>query len=156
MADHNALVITALNLTDRHASQVSPAFMIGMANRMALSFEKYGHFREAYPHKVDAIESGLLRLKKYRETGNTEYLMDAANFMMIEFMAPKHANAHFKAEDSGTSPGRVGTDGTTSAKANTIAREKVRTGEASNWSAADHFAGTSLSTAGGRYKREGD
>lgn len=39
--------------------------------------------------------------------GNTEYLVDAANFLMIEFMHPAHLVAHFKATDNTGSPGRV-------------------------------------------------
>ena len=54
----------------------------------------------------DAVRSLLARLDKYAQTGNTEYLMDAANFAMIEFMHPKHPDAHFEATDSKGSPGR--------------------------------------------------
>jgi hypothetical protein len=86
-------VIDALQLTARHAHQVSVAFFRGMAMRMAVSYEKYGDYREAYPDKMDAVASGLARVAKYQATGNTEYLIDAANFMMIEFMAPRKPGA---------------------------------------------------------------
>lgn len=89
-------------------TEFSEDFTTGMKNRMLVSFHKYGPVKQGYPHRVDAIESLRLRLQKYQETGNTEYLMDVANFAMIEFMLPRHPNAYFKAEDSDKSPGRIG------------------------------------------------
>ncbi len=88
-------------------SEFSMEFAQGMLNRMAMSYHKYGKVADAYPHKVDALQSMQVRLDKYAATGNTEHLMDAANFLMIEFMHPKHPDAHFAPEDSKASPGRV-------------------------------------------------
>src|SRR4051812_32161676 len=56
-------------------SEVSRQFLQGMADRMAVSFHKYGKVADAYPVKVDAINSLMTRLRKYRDTGNTEWLM---------------------------------------------------------------------------------
>jgi hypothetical protein len=99
-------------------------FAQGMADRMAVSYHKYGAVSEAYPEAVDAIESLKIRLKLYLEggevkgqkiaPGNTEYLMDVANFAMIEFMHPKHPTAFFKSTDSDGSPGRKWNNGITS------------------------------------------
>lgn len=106
-------------------AEFSTAFVQGMADRMAVSFYKYGPVAEAYPDKVDALRSLKQRLDLYFkggevkgkkiEPGNTEYLIDAANFCMIEFMRPRHPKAHFKATDSDGSPGRVWNDGRTTA-----------------------------------------
>lgn len=93
------------------ASEFSKRFLQGMLNRMGVSFYKYGKVREAYPHKVDAISSLEDRLARYKEDGNTEWLMDVANFAMIEFMYPAHPKAHFDPQDSDTSPGRIGHNG---------------------------------------------
>lgn len=90
-----------------HEGEVSRNFMQLMADAMNMSLHTYGPVREAFPDKVDAIESLRLRLKKYVETGNKEFLVDVANFAMIEFMCPKHPSAHYKATDSKQSPGRV-------------------------------------------------
>lgn len=92
------------------ASEVSEEFIQGMRNRMAMSYFKYGAVRDAYPHKVSALESLRKRLANYEETGNTEWLMDVANFAMIEFMCPAHHRAHFRATDSKESPGRAAFD----------------------------------------------
>jgi rhamnogalacturonyl hydrolase YesR len=107
--------VTSLGVPD---TEVSRQFMDGMCNRMAMSFFKYGPVAAAYPHKVDAIESLRVRLAKYAETGNTEYLMDVANFAMIEFMHPKHESAFFHATDADGSPGRAWNYGGVTAASN--------------------------------------
>lgn len=90
-------------------SEFSEAFAQGMADRMAVSFAKYGAVKDAYPHRVDAIASLKARLERYERDGNTEWLMDVANFAMIEFLHPKHPEAHYLPTDSKASPGRVWT-----------------------------------------------
>jgi hypothetical protein len=125
-------------------SEFSNKFVQGMADRMSMSYFKYGLVSEAYPHKVNAIESLRARLDKYEQTGNIEYLMDIGNFAMIEFMFPKHPKAHFKSEDSKNSPGRTWNTGKVSQEANTAQRENTRLG------------GNKLKTSGGFYKKEGD
>ena len=92
------------------SDEFSEQFVQGMRDRMAVSYAKYGPIKDAYPHKVDALESMKKRLDRYYETGNTEWLMDCANFMMIEFMLPRHPKAHFRATSSQESPGRCADD----------------------------------------------
>lgn len=87
-------------------TEFSPDFVEGMKNRMVMSFYKYGPVVEGFPHKVDAIASLGDRLREYAATGNTEFLVDVANFAMIEFMYPKHPKAFFRPTDSDESPGR--------------------------------------------------
>lgn len=93
--------------TIRIGHDVAVEFLQGMADRMEVSFHKYGAVADAYPHKVDALASLQKRIEKYLETRNTEYLIDAANFAMIEFMAPRFRDAEFKPTDSDGSPGRT-------------------------------------------------
>lgn len=70
-------------------------------NRMIVSYYKYGDIKTNYGDKlVNAITNLEIRLKKYKDTGNKEYLLDIANFAMIEFMYPQHPNAHFSPNDS--------------------------------------------------------
>ena len=90
-----------------HKSEFSEEFVAGMRNRMEVSYHKYGPVSAAYPHKVDAVASLLVRLERYAKDGNTEWLMDVANFAMIEFMLPRHPKAHFEGTDDAASPGRV-------------------------------------------------
>ena len=79
-------------------------------NRVEVSFYKYGTAKDNFGEKlVNALESHDLCIKKYLETGNTEYLCDAANYLMFEFMYPQHENAYFKSTGSDESAGVVGT-----------------------------------------------
>lgn len=76
-----------------------------MANRMSMSEPKYGDIADCYPHRADALRGLEDRLKLYRETGNTEWLIDVANMAIIEHLHPAHADAHFRATGSEESPG---------------------------------------------------
>lgn len=75
-------------------------------NRVAISYYKYGsariNFKRGY---VKAIGSMKKCLKKYEETHNKEYLLDAANYLMFEYMFPQYPDAFFKATDSSESAG---------------------------------------------------
>ncbi len=76
-------------------------------NRMEVSFHKYGPLRENYGNKlVSAVANLEKRLELYKQTGNTEYLCDVANFAMIEYMYPQHEGAHF--DNLSESPGLGG------------------------------------------------
>lgn len=76
---------------------------------MVLSYYKYGALKPSITQKLtNPIEGLKKRLKKYEETGNTEYLADVANFAMIEFMYPQKEGAYYKPTDSNESPGLVG------------------------------------------------
>jgi hypothetical protein len=107
----------------------SEPFIRGMVDRMLVSFFKYGKVADAYPGKVSALESLQARIAKYRQTGNTEYLIDAANFAMIEFMHPSQADAHFTPTDSDGSPGRVWSGGIVSAAPNVERHTYARDGD---------------------------
>lgn len=80
-------------------------FFDGMKQRMLISHFKYGDTREGYPEKINALNSLQRRIEMYLSTGNAEYLMDVANFAMIEFMHPSLPHAFFKPTDSDGSPG---------------------------------------------------
>lgn len=86
----------------------SEDFVQKMRNRIAMSHFKYGWMKDTYPEIGNAIASLKERLELYEKTGNLEYLIDVANFAMIETMYPRHPKAHFEATDSDKSPGVVG------------------------------------------------
>lgn len=114
-------------------SEFSPSAVMLMLAAMQISFHKYGAVADGYPQRVNAI--GLpdqvdrrvfgtmgsfgKRLswyffgerdadgEQYIAPGNVEYLVDAMNFLMIEFMRPAHPQAHYTATDKDGSPGRV-------------------------------------------------
>lgn len=89
------------------STEFSERFLQGMLDRMAVSYYKYGPVAEGFPKRVDAIGTLRAKLLDYERTGNTEWLMDVANYAMIEFMHPRHPDAHFRPTDSKESKGRV-------------------------------------------------
>lgn len=69
---------------------------------MIMSYYKYGPLKDNYgTYKcMNAIENLKIRLEKYLETGNTEYLADVANFAMLEFMNPSIEGAKYQPTDN--------------------------------------------------------
>jgi len=85
-------------------SEYSQQFLDGMLHRVAVSYHKYGPVKEA---TSDFLRNVQLRINKYHETKNTEFLVDAANFLMFEFMNPSESGAYFQPTDSNESPGLI-------------------------------------------------
>lgn len=77
-------------------------------NRTSTSYYKYGSGKKNFPNNVDALATMQKCIEKYKETKNTEYLCDAANYLMFEFMYPSIPNARFKPTNSEDSAGIVG------------------------------------------------
>ena len=70
----------------------SEEFVNLMKNRIVCSHAKYGDITTTkrdtrYPR--NELKNAEYRIKKYKKTGNLEYLVDAANFLMLEFMEMK-------------------------------------------------------------------
>lgn len=96
-------------MTEKWTEDWSDRFEELRKNRVQVSHHKYGSVKNNYrTGNVKALDTMELCVAKYRETGNTEYLCDAANYLMFEFMYPQHRQAHFRATDSGESAGIVG------------------------------------------------
>ena len=77
--------------------------------RVEASYYKYGSAKINFGEGlVEAIPTALQCIEKYRQTGNTEYLCDAGNYLMFEFMYPQQEGAFFKATSSRESAGIVG------------------------------------------------
>ena len=69
-------------------------------NAIIVSYHKYGPSKENFQKgMVDAIGSLKKNLKKFEETGNTEYLVDVANYAMFRFMYPQ-GNESYRPTDS--------------------------------------------------------
>lgn len=63
-------------------------FIERMQNAIELSHYKYGWPSKTYPELAIAWKCAEQRIYKYRETHNLEYLVDVANFLMLEYMFP--------------------------------------------------------------------
>ena len=86
----------------------SEAFVTKMKNAIEMSYYKYGNANKTYPVLAQAYKCVRERLDLYEKTHNTEFLVDAANFAMIEFMFPAFADAKYAPTDSDKSPGLAG------------------------------------------------
>lgn len=86
----------------------SEEFVKKMKNAMLTSHYKYGYVSQTYPELAQARKCIDERLDLYVKTHNTEYLVDIANFAMIEYMYPSFKNAFYMPTDSKDSPGLAG------------------------------------------------
>lgn len=73
------------------------------------SYFKYGPAKHNFgEHLVKALPTMSQCVCKYDETHNKEYLLDAMNYLMFEYMYPSYDDAYFKHTDS---DGSAGIDG---------------------------------------------
>jgi len=92
---------------------------------MAMGFHNYGHMRR-YENVSNSLKNVIIRLAKYAgmnniqeitkelsirvdlpPTGNTEFLMDASNYCMMEFVKPGFDFAYFEPTSKDESPGAI-------------------------------------------------
>ena len=77
--------------------------------RVEVSYHKYGSARDNFGSgRVDALKTHDLCIDKYLKTKNKEYLLDAMNYLMFEFMYPLLDGVYFKSTGSSESAGTVG------------------------------------------------
>lgn len=86
----------------------SEEFIEKMKNAIEMSHYKYGWPSMQYPELAQAHKCIQDRLDHYLKTHNTEYLVDVANFAMLEFMFPSFEDAAYICLDSDQSPGLAG------------------------------------------------
>ena len=84
-------------------SDFSAEFAKLMQNRMDCSRHKYGKWKDNQKI-VDCKANFLRRWEEYERTGNTEFLVDCANFAMMEWLLSKHSGAHFRPTESHEAP----------------------------------------------------
>ena len=74
-----------------------------MRNRLVMGAFRYGLFamKLAGNHGWDLIGYLQSKLDHYKATGDMEDLVDVANMALLEFTAPTHKDAHWKAKDDG-------------------------------------------------------
>lgn len=88
--------------------EFSEEFITKMKNAIELSHYKYGWMCDTYPDLAQAAKCIQEGLDLYNKTHNTEYLVDIANFAMIEYKYPMYKDAFYKSMDSDQSPGLAG------------------------------------------------
>jgi hypothetical protein len=91
------------------SKQFSEDFVRKMKARVFMGFHRYGESKKYKEEKkYDILKTIEKHLRLYNETGNAERLVDAANYLMIEFMHPQHPNAHFVADEEEDAEKRIG------------------------------------------------
>lgn len=86
----------------------SEDFVTKMKNAIETSHYKYGWASKTYPELAQAYKCIHERLELYEKTHNKEYLVDIANFAMIEFKYPSFKDSKYEPTDSDKSPGLAG------------------------------------------------
>lgn len=82
----------------------SEEFVTKMKNAIEMSYYKYGNASKTYPELAKAHKCIQQRLDLYLKTHNTEYLIDVANFAMLEYMFPSFKDSKYEPTDSDKSP----------------------------------------------------
>ena len=86
----------------------SSEFVAKMERSIETSHYKYGWMSDTYPELAQAAKCIQERLDLYNKTHNLDYLVDIANFAMIEYKHPSYSDAHYTPQDSDKSPGLAG------------------------------------------------
>jgi hypothetical protein len=86
----------------------SSEFVAKMQRAIETSHYKYGWMSDTYPELAQAVKCIQERLDLYNKTHNLDYLVDIANFAMIEYKHPSYSDAHYTPQDSDKSPGLAG------------------------------------------------
>jgi len=81
--------------------QCNPVFEQLCRNRLIMGAYRYGELFTENSCSCASVDDIRIRLDLYDKTGNLEHLIDAANYVMLEFTYSKHKNAHFRAIDDG-------------------------------------------------------
>lgn len=92
------------DLESLRRTEWSPKFEGLMRNRLLMGALRYGTFKEKeqnmYAKDPWDLETPIKdKIRLYQETGNTEYLVDAANYCLLAFEFDPHPKKHFKALD---------------------------------------------------------
>lgn len=86
------------DLEELRRTEFNHAFIRLMQNRLIIGAFRYGRFGPAKAD-YDLLAGIEKKIVEYRTTGNTEALVDAANYCLLEFTYPHHPNAHFRPMD---------------------------------------------------------
>lgn len=90
-----------LKFEDLLKTEWSPEFEALMRNRMAMGALRYEPLakKKTTKKKYDLLGGIKSKIELYEKTGNTEYLVDIANYCLIAFETDDHPKKHFHALD---------------------------------------------------------
>ena len=78
--------------------QAKDQFTLFMHHRMVMCEMRYGKSGQK-SDPVFYLRQAMLSLCSYNRTGNLECLIDAANYLRLEWRHSQHPNKHFNAKD---------------------------------------------------------
>ncbi len=90
------------SLTDLAKTEWSPVFEQLMRNRLIMGALRYGllaNKKAKQAKRWDLVGAVRSKVASYESTGNTEFLVDAANYLLLVFECDPHPNKHFLATD---------------------------------------------------------
>lgn len=90
--------LEGVSFDELRARECGDGFADLMDNRIVMGHLRYGPMQSEKPLFHDVLKAKAC-LAKYVETGNTELLVDAANYCRCEFRRGRHPNKHFHAVD---------------------------------------------------------
>lgn len=77
---------TPISLEELQRTEWSPRFETLMRNRLVMGALRYGRLNAPGKPQWDRVTNMIERLKYYRESGNTQALVDVANLALCEFV----------------------------------------------------------------------
>jgi hypothetical protein len=88
-------------LADLEVTEWAPGFERLMRNRLIMGALRYGTLecKRRGGHRWDLLGAIEKKTALYHATGNTEYLVDIANYCLLEFECGTHPLKHFSATD---------------------------------------------------------
>lgn len=96
-------------MTEILKHEYSECFDTLRKNRVEVAYYKYGAARDNFGSgRVDAVKTLELCLEAFKKDGNTEHMVDIANYAMFRYMYPLPGES-FTPTDSSGSVGTVGT-----------------------------------------------
>jgi len=90
---------TAPSLDELWQSEWSACFERAMRHRLVMGALRHGVIGAAGKPDYDRVTEAIRRLCEYRRTGNLEFLVDAANFCLLEFVESRHPQRHWAPSD---------------------------------------------------------
>lgn len=93
------------DLAELKDSQWSAEFETLMRNRLIMGAFRYGMIKVQKKRakeggkRYDVVRAVAEKVRLYEETGNTEHIVDAANYCLLVFELDPHPNKHFSAHD---------------------------------------------------------
>ena len=95
---HDPAPLKGVSYDELRRRECSDGFCEMMDNRIVMGHLRYGSAKKKRTPGYD-LNRAFALMAEYRHGGNTELLVDAANWLRLEFLRGTHPTKHFKAND---------------------------------------------------------